>query len=336
MHRWIRVVALIAPVALFACNNIDIDIDNDNGSGCCCNTCGCNGDGGAGGAATTSSSSSGTGGTPITKCQCPEGYTVTPAGDACFKESQVDPTQHATVYNVCQVDQNKVYGKFGAHVEPGGTAPGGTSEMNSYWGDGSAAPLDGRLNDVGIWACDGTSSTAGTEPLDEWIGFAVCLPIAVSGEYILGIAGDNQVRLDVDGTSVYSDTSSSTLAFNYWHLLPIHLTSGTHIIELRGRNDGQIAAFGAEISGPFAAGALTTDAAVLDETAYAANLLWSTGNLPAGTTFQLGENSGWQCPDQTVLDLCADKPVCKHIEYVSCVGVDPANPGVKDPPLKQQ
>ena len=128
----------------------------------------------------------------------------------------------------------------------------------------------------------------------------------------------------------------STLAFNYWHLLPIHLTSGTHIVELRGLNDGLIAAFGAEISGPFATGSLSTDAAVLDETAYANNIIWSTGSLPAGSTFQLGENSGWQCPDQTALDLCAPKPVCRAVEYVPCLGTSTADPTLEETPAVKQ
>ena len=272
--------------------------------------------GGAGGDPTTTSSSTDT----ATRCECPEGYQITPAGDACFQEIASAPVQHATVHDVCPGDASAVYGKFGGLVEPGGTAPGGTAEMNAYWGDGSSGPLTGRLNEVGVWACGAGSMSAGTDPVGEWIGFAVCVDIPESGEYILGIAGDNRVRMDVDGATVYLHDTGSTQAFNYWHLLPIHLTSGTHIVELRGKNDGSIAAFGAEVSGPFPPGSLDTDAAVLDEAAYAAGLLWSTGDLIPGQTFQLGEQSGWQCPAQTALDVCAPKPVCKEIDYVSCLG----------------
>ncbi|MFT3766690.1 MAG: hypothetical protein QM820_14420 [Minicystis sp.] len=332
MHRWIRaLVALAAPAALFACNNINLNIEQNDVSGCCCNTCGCqDGSGGAGGepATTSTTTSSGTGGVPSEKCLCPEGYTATPAGDACVKETFSDPIQNAVVYTACPGDQKWVYGKFGARVEPGGTAPGGTTEMNAYWGDGATSPLDGRLNNIGVWACGDDGTTAGTEPIGEWIGFSVCVNVPASGDYILGIAGDNRVSMNVDGTNVYLDDTGSTSAFDYWHLLPIHLTSGTHIVELRGKNDGSIAAFGAEISGPFAVGSLNTDAVVLDETAYAANIIWSTENLPAGQQFDLGEKSGWQCPGETALDLCAPKPVCRHVEQVSCIGI-------KDPVTKQ-
>lgn len=308
MHRFV-LAALAAPVAslmLFACNSINIDLEQTQNNGCCCDTCGCHG--GAGGGTTT---------TPEPNaCQCPEGYTATPAGDACFRETQVPPVQNAQTYTVCDGKRDKVYGKFGARVESGGTAPGGTVEANTYWGDGSAT-LNGRLNEVGVWACGAMGST--WNPLKEWIGFSVCIDIPESGEYILGIGADNDVRMSLDGGDIYTNANGTPQAFNYWHLLPIHLTSGSHTIELRGRNNEDIAAFGAEISGPFPAGSLDTDAAVLDEVAYASHLIFSTGSLPPGQVFQLGEHSGWTCPDGTAFDVCAPMPICTDIDYTPCL-----------------
>ncbi len=68
--------------------------------------------------------------------------------------------------------------------------------------------MTSRLNDVGVWSCGARSVSAGAI-VGEWIGFAVCVDIPESGEYILGVAGDNRVRIDVDGATVYlHDTGS--------------------------------------------------------------------------------------------------------------------------------
>jgi hypothetical protein len=222
----------------------------------------------------------------------------------------VEGWKSPTIHDVCESKENDVYGSLGAIVEPMGTAPGGTNESNDYW--------NGRLNEVGVWACAANSDEVSESPVKEWIGFSVCIDIAESGDYILGIAGDTRVRFDIDGSPVFALDTSLDVNFKHWHLLPMHLSSGIHILEVRGRNDGGPAAFGAEISGPFVAGSLVTDAAVLDEFAYQEKLMWSTGQLAPSQTFQLGEASGWQCPKEAALDACAPEPVCVERDHQAC------------------
>ncbi len=243
-------------------------------------------------------------------CECPEGYELTPGGDACVRETTVEATLSATVWSVCEGNEDAVYGKFGAR------APGGTSSQSDYWGDDDGV-ADGRLNDVGVWACDPDDPTvAGTQPTGEWIGFSTCIELDEAGDYLVGIAGDNRVRLVVDGAEVLLLDGSATANFNYWWLQPVALTSGKHLVQLTGYNNEQIAAFGAELSGPFEAGSLATDADVLAAD-YPSNLVFSTGRLQ-GEVFDVGEDSGWTCPDGYMLDLCVEDPVCTALEYVPC------------------
>lgn len=331
-YTFAALLTTVSTLAVVACNKIDIDLEQTQNKGCCCNTCGscgCDGgDGGTGGGTTTTTSTTTTSTTTTSTtdaCICPQGYQVTPAGDACFRETHVDPVQNAVTYNVCHGEVSPYYGQNGAIVEPGGLSPGGTTESNPYWGEiNNVPPYTGRLNDVGVWACAPTEPD--WLPTNEWIGFTVCLDLQEAGDYVIGVAADNELEVKIDGALIYTATSAMLDAFTYWHLVTRNLSSGPHRVELRALNTWDIAAFGAEISGPFPVGSLNTDAAVLDEAAYDSHLVFSTGSLTPATTFALGENSGWSCPGQAALDLCAAQPTCTTIDYQPCH--DPGETGM--------
>gem|GEM_PF-2459131 len=274
--------------------------ENSNCCGCGCCDCGC--DDGCEDS-----------GDPVEPdvCECPEGYEPTPAGDACVATETFEATFTGKEYDVCRGNIDAVYGKYGAQF------PGGAVEQNSFWGQDNSTS-DGRLNEVGVWACDASTGVAGNNPIGEWIGFSTCLEVSEPGDYLVGIAADNRVRFYVDGVLEFEKNSSSTAHFNYWYVQPISLSSGSHIVEMLGYNDGSIAAFGAEIYGPFPAGSLSTDADMMAADTEN-NILWSTGDL-LGQTFDLGEETGWICPDGTAFDTCAAEPVCTSIDTVPCEG----------------
>ena len=94
------------------------------------------------------------------------------------------------------------------------------------------------------------------------------------------------------------------------------LTAGAHVLEVEGYNTSSIGAFGAELAGPFAAGSLSTDAAI-EAADYAGSLLWSTADA-IGSAFPIGDAVGWTCPDGTTFDRCADEPVCVGEETAAC------------------
>jgi len=243
-------------------------------------------------------------------CDCPEGYEVSLDGDACVRAEGAEATFHGARLGVCAAADNVSYGKFGA-LYPNTDGDASNDFVQSpYWGQEGAAPT-GRLNAVGVWACDAATSAAGTAPVGEWIGFSRCLTVEEAGDYLVGIAGDNRVRLKVDGQLVFERDSSSTSNFNYWHIQRLALSSGVHFIELSGLNDGLVAAFGAEISGPFPAGALLTEEA-MKAADYAGNIVFSTGELAGGGLFDLGANSGWSCPEGFALNTCGDAPSCSR------------------------
>ena len=330
---------LFAIVAMLSCGSIINENYNSiviEGDGCCCeDPC----DDGTTPDVTTPDVT-----TPVvtTSCECPAGFDPTPAGDACVREETVDAIMNGVIYDVCEGNTDWNYGKFGARY------PGGLLDQNDYWGDDEGAPgdADGRLNEIGVWSCE--PLVAGQQnPIGEWIGFSTCVEIDVAGDYLLGFAADNFTRISVDGAFVVNHAVVSPLPsqnFNYWWVIPIQLTSGTHIIEMEGYNGSQVAAFGAEIAGPFPAATMVDDAA-MNAADYAGNVIWSTDGQ-MGDTFDLGEESGWSCPEEEsttvtdtgiavttetaivtdgngeagyALNTCGEEPVCSKIEYTECI-----------------
>jgi hypothetical protein len=243
-------------------------------------------------------------------CECPEGYAALPADDGCFRRNEVEPTFLGASYAVCPVIPHRDYGKYGARY------PGGTVITDDYWGEDDGLP-DGRLNATGVWACAADGVSSGYEPVDEWIGFSVCVNVEVPGEYLLGLGADNRMRFSVDGVELLYNTDDNTENFKYWWMFPISLSSGPHIIEFEGYNAGGPAGMGAEISGPFLAGSLSDDAGMVAQD-YAGSLVWSASDS-LGSTFALGESSGWSCPDGMALDLCAEEPLCYSEEQTDCL-----------------
>ncbi|MEZ4435959.1 MAG: hypothetical protein R3F65_26480 [bacterium] len=233
-------------------------------------------------------------------CVCPEGFTLDDAGERCEREVEAEAVFNGVELDVCEGDDLAQYGALGARF------PGGLTVQNAFFGEDFVG-FDGRLNDVGIWACrDGIE--------DEWIGFSFCLTVDEPGEYVIGTGGDDHTRITIDGNPIFQNAGQE--AFRHWWMIPIQLGAGSHLIELEGYDTGVAASLGAEVYGPFPVGATVDDAsmAALD---YAGNIIWSTGDQLGGV-FQTGDTSGYTCPDGTSLDLCGDVAICTGVDYAEC------------------
>ena len=108
----------------------------------------------------------------------------------------------------------------------------------------------GPLNRCAKWTDQIT--TGSYQPVNKWIGFSACLnSFTEDKQYWVGIAGDNNFRLVLDGVEILNTISgpfnNRTPAFNYWHIYPVNISKGEHILELYGQNSGNIAGFGCEI-----------------------------------------------------------------------------------------
>ena len=257
----------------------------------------------------------------ITSCECPEGFDLTPAGDECIRVVETDVVATGPTYETCQAnDPRPTLGNpWGWR---GALYPGGLVDTAPFFLE--------RLYNVGVWACDVDGTDGVDEPLNEWIGFSVCLDIEEPGDYVVGIAADNYIRFRVNGVPFFTrDAPNSTTPdftgfpgdieewnFRHWWMRPISLSSGLNIVELEGRNRSQVAGFGAELYGPYDPASLTSDAAMaaLD---HERNIAWSTIDL-VGQPFITGEASGYACPDGFALNACEGEITCTQIERVPC------------------
>jgi hypothetical protein len=88
---------------------------------------------------------------------------------------------------------------------------------------------------------------------DVWLGFSSCVNVVTAKTYWVGLGADNNFRFVVDGVEFvntlggpYGNPSPGN-AFLYWHVYPIYLSEGEHIVEIFGLNVSNVAGFGCEI-----------------------------------------------------------------------------------------
>jgi len=199
------------------------------------------------------------------QCSCDPQYTWIPVGDGTYYRTITHPvTSPTSPYTLIKADGFSTYSAGGTRVynsgfaTDGSSAPASTLTTNILWKNTAANTTDGPLNRSGIWTnvSGGTSpATKIMYPLDTWIGFNTCLTGLVSGKtYYIGIAGDNDYKLTLDG-NIILDTKLTSLtngSFFYWHIYPVTISGGTSILGLFGLNRTMpnlpnLAAFGCEI-----------------------------------------------------------------------------------------
>ena len=190
------------------------------------------------------------------------------------------------------------------------------------------------------------------DPTFPWLTFTKCITITQEKEYLIGIAGDNLVALDIDFDSdgsytsvfeLYNTTQSASYTFRMWYVIPITLPAGTHTIRLKGANLGGDFAFGAEIYdvplqdfiNNFVVDVFTADsytAANLNAPVQTINCsaagaagyaamnaalqdvtIFSTADYRGATVYDGGV---WTCPTGYELDLCNGLPRCLLTEVV--------------------
>jgi len=310
---------------------------------------------------------------PITcPCECPAGYTFNPVTNACDSVEIIPAiASGGTTAAVVSGNQNVSYGEFGARLYQNITsltyplngwqntgicftcsagyqvfdnAGVGTqlnvqdvSVMDSDIFNSQGTTTLGRLNDVGLWAT--------AFPNDEWLTVEFCINIVESKTYIFGLAGDNQVKVDITSTTFNgggtfnlvnlwaSDSPSgmpasiTTMPLKFWHMFPITLPAGSHTLKLSGYNFGADKAFGAEI---YDISELDMINLMASSTATVADLephiIFSTENLITSPPLLVpmpGQTITWSCPSGYSYSLCYGAPSCIAIDSVPCGNQEP-------------
>ena len=212
-----------------------------------------------------------------------------------------------------------IAGKLNPNILWGGTSAvvSGSSFVNV-----SGTVNAGRLLNASIW------SDPGTLPVQEWIGISYCFELSETKTYRLGFAGDDSVRVKINGEYLINPESTpdhdidinDNFSISYsrsvqsYLVVGITLSSGKNIIEIEGYNNTS------GISG-FVLEVYDATEAELKNMRYESELdsvtVFSTTDR-IGTTFDLGENSGSSCPAGYALDNCVTASTqCIKIERVT-------------------
>jgi hypothetical protein len=289
-------------------------------------------------------------------CECPDGYTLIDGN--CVIDTTIQATYSGTLVTLNAADNVRSYNNQGLRLYPDITAnvkpllgagatyvvkdnngagvtitPLISSLQSTVWGCTTPTACStftgsypypnygGRLNIAGLWntAYNGPANSATDGPE---LAFEYCIEITETKQYLVGIAGDNKVKLYIDGVlNVFLNTggSAGTAPFNWWHVFPITLTAGTHVIKLGGINIGTSSAafageiyditlsqFQANLTSP-AIGTSNCGNTISDLAPY---IIFSTEDMIGLQVPDPDLPGVWSCPDGSILDECNGVPMC--------------------------
>lgn len=262
---------------------------------------------------------------------CPPGFQISADDSSCFYQLITNATPPSNPENSIAVNHTD-YSVWGSLIYNPGFNINGTGSFtqiaysNTFWLNGTggypsgtgANTVLGPLNRTGLWS---TSTSDG-----QVIGFSICITAPVTGTYYIGIAADNFASIYLDGVLMLNMDAAAMGAyltthgypglgveatFRFWHIYPIVISAGTHVLELIGNNVTSVASVGAEVYN-------ATSAELQVATSYVAlgsKLIFSTKDF-IGSPIQEGNMGiGYSCPVGYALSYCSSPIEC--IKFVT-------------------
>ena len=248
---------------------------------------------------------------------CPPGYQLSQDETYCFYQVVIPATPPTGIPQTLVSQTYASYSTCGAYIYSPGYLTNGTGASsqipvsNPFWVNGAGACVDndtshGPLNRAGVWTA---SPMAGQQ-----IGFSVCLNIGSDATYYIGIGTDNYGIIKLDGNLIVQQDpaalaieyplAGALACFRIWHIYPVFIPAGNHILEILGYNISGPAAIGCEVYA-------NTAAQIAAATSYAGlNLVFSSMNY-IGQTVVIGNlNTGYSCPAGYALSACSSPFEC--------------------------
>jgi hypothetical protein len=228
--------------------------------------------------------------------------------------------QDTTISTCFSPARNSLYGDDGAYIYSSTHASSGihfSDPTGGFWENQGHTLSGSRLNRCGIWPC-GFCPAGECNPGGTWIGFTQSVYIPASDTMFIGLGGDNQVRVIVDGDTIQvlqgAGDPGDVLPFEKWYVYPKFLGVGYHDFKIEGWNvdDFSNASFGAEIYYLPRSVLTSTDSVTIRD-----NTLFSTASVAA-----INQNypAGYSCPGGYTLDSTGGTHRC--IRYDSCSHCD--------------
>lgn len=276
---------------------------------------------------------------PDGRCACEPGYTYDIDTNKCIGILKTPLIPSGDLRVACKANGDS-YTNFGVAIYDTFNIDGtGASHIyhlsDTYWSNPLANTTDGILNRVAIWPCGADKNpqtldgSGNLEPINEYVGFVFPVDLTATKTYYVGVAGDNLVRIRLDCTTIVEMNPynmgaqyhvGTPSAFKYWHVYPLTIPAGHHVIELTGYNYDKIAGFGAEIYD-------NTKEQIIDSAdGGGLNIVFSTKNM-VGKPLQISNSFAGTC-DEGCVDIdsngnlfCSSKtikdPVCDPCDVIT-------------------
>jgi hypothetical protein len=164
-------------------------------------------------------------------------YNITDDGYGNLYDGIVTGSQQST--NVAYASDGVKLYSSGYNIDGTGTniswntSAGGGSYVGTFWANPVTANQTGRLNYAGLWS--GRSLTyLGTGTL------TFNITASSNTTYYFGIGCDNLASLYLDNTLIVAQSYPNDTGANYeyWHIYPVSVSSGSHVVKLIGENAG--------------------------------------------------------------------------------------------------
>lgn len=249
---------------------------------------------------------------------CPSGYTLSADNTYCYQINETAATPPSSPEPTVAKSSN-FYSDCGTYIYDPGYSSNGTGIStqiplsNSFWKNGTGTcaadgnTSNGPMNRCALWST--------SEFSNQDIGFSICVNIVTPQTYYIAFGCDNYGILRIDGNTIIQQDPTALdsqygiigAPFHVWHIYPVDLTVGQHIIEMVGHNVAPPAAIGAEIY-------QNTISEITAATSYGMlNVIFSTKDY-VGEDVQLGTDGvGYTCPTGYSLVFCEGPAFCRQV-----------------------
>jgi hypothetical protein len=258
-------------------------------------------------------------------CDCPEGFTATNDGGACYRVLTTNPTSIESLL-VGDGGSNPAYGLYGVKIynendyDAVGDSISGNLAYSGYTtaiGSPDTTPNEafwsGRMNEINVWVDGNTTWPNPNYP--DYVSFCATFDLNTTKTYYIGVAGDNDITVKINSVTLINQADNSPVNnFRFYHIYPVTLEAGPNIIEIENWNRSSVGSFAAEVYD----NNLATLTGVTSTSGL--NILFSTGDyLPGGPLAGEGFCTNYSCPTGYALDNTdPENPICKKIEYIDC------------------
>jgi hypothetical protein len=132
------------------------------------------------------------------------------------------------------------------------------------------AALTGPLNRAGVWAnCSGSAG-----PMNQFIGIQRTITANATQTIYLGVGARSSFKIIIDALTVVTYGAAGNIyPYKIWHIFPIQMGPGIHLLTIQADNAGEVGVLGVELYN-------NTAAEITAATAYTGlKLLFSTKDM---------------------------------------------------------